>query len=760
MEGISSAARVLLFILMLCIAGFPIAYTYLRKEYSLLRLISTVFFGMAFIVIIGYLFAILQFRFTLTFYFFVIWVIFSLIFILKNINKIKQDFDANMKYCSILIITAIIYVSLLMYPQIKLNDFNIIVGSNSDFGLHASIADHIAEYNIYSPIPNLTSYYIPIKAYIFDYAGPKAFHVLLALGVKISGTPAYGIYMILSALLASLGIFSMYLLCRKFGLSESSSLIATFLIMFSQATVYFYFDDFAPQVLGFSVFPIALIFTVESIEQPKAHNLFLTALLVSLLIASHPMATILYILSVFFLISLKCLSEKISIKIISEPLMKIGLITLILNPRSMYEYIITTIAHAQNYSGGNIRVFPNLSTVLNLDLIGNVRLLPDVIVSFLEIFIIIMLIYGIYYSVKKNQLFILSCLFAIIFYALATYIKGAPYEFSKAIPFYFMLISIFIVIALDNIKIKFSDGKLKFGYAVTGILIFYIFIILILTVGTTYAVSNRNTDINSEVNFYKILSNNIDPGSKVYFISGFLPSVWAQYFIKDADVIFTWDIYTHRGNVSLSEYDQIIINLNSQIDNNIIELENNASYSQYIFVIRDGTDRNGYLLDKDAIAYLIISKNKLKHIDYNSGIHILSTNENNSEKISEYNKIPFLYSGWYGPEKYQDTVNFRWTHQNFTIVAYLTPEMNHTLLLGTLSPVTDNNLTLYINDKFIETKEGNGNTQFIFKIPNMMLNNDAVFLKIEVAKTFRPDETIHNGDKRILGLAINRVLLD
>jgi hypothetical protein len=640
-----------------------------------------------------------------------------------------------------------------------MDNFNIIVGSNSDFGLHASVADYIASSNIYSPITNLTSYNIPINAYVFTYAGPKAFHLLLALGVTLTGTPAYGIYMILSAFFASLGIFSLYLLCKKFELSESFSILVTVLVMFSQTTVYFYFDNFAPQVLGFSIFPIVLLFTIISIDTPKVHYLILTGLLASFLFSTHPLVSIVYILSISFLVLQKFLIVKYSLKQLLFPLIKIGIIAIILNPKSTYDYVITTIAHSKSYSGGNIRIFPDFSTVINLDIIGNIRIVPNSFVLFFEVFIAILFMYGIYITVKNRKIILLSFLLGTTFYAVGTFIKGAPYDFSKAIPVYFMLICIFSVIAIDAIKTKYSPNKLKIGHVLLGIFVVYTILIIFLTLGTSYVVSTRNTDINNEVNFYKTISNNTEPGSKIYFSSGFLPQVWMSYFVKDADVFTRDDVYTHRGNFSIYAFDQIIINLNSPMDKEIIELKNNVSYSKYIFNIRNETDQNGYLLDKDAVAYLIISKKKLNHTSDNPNDtgNILSLNKKLNETINGNTATIFPYSGWFGHEKYQGKNNFRWTSQNFTMISYLSTERNHTLVLGTLSPVDDNNLTLYINDEPIETVMGGGNTQFIFNIPRTKINTDVTLLKIELSKTFIPDEVIHNGDTRALGLAINRV---
>jgi len=538
----------------LILAGLPVSYYLLRKEGGLVRLVSSVFMGLALISIIDYLLATLQINFIFTFYLMILLAIFSLFFILSKWGEIRRDLEDCWKELSALVSLFVVFSIMLMLPMILSGSLQRVVGVNGDYELHASLADHIAESNIYAPIDSVTSYYVPIYAYVFGYAGPKAFHIILAFLVEFSGMPAYSIYMMVSALLTSLSVFSLYLLCRKLGLSKVSSLLVTLLTMGSQGLVFFYLDNFAPQLLGFAVFPLAFVLFVDAMEKENKLLMLSCAILLSLLISSNPLPAVIFLLSAFFFFAFRLIQERKKVAGTLRLCILLFLATAVINPRSAYDYAVTTLVHVKS-TGGDIYYFPPVGALFGLQSVktlgGFKDILPQFFIVLLEVVASFAVLLGLYKSIKKRDYCLLSFACSLLVYYSGTLYMNAPYEFSKAIPFVVFgnLVLMFLYLE-DSLRMtqisrkrriaRLKDGKVS---AALILVILYILSMAMITLPTIYGYSVSGVMSDEFINYYKWLDANIPPNSAVYFSSVAPQSFWAVYFMKDYNVCAPQNTY-------------------------------------------------------------------------------------------------------------------------------------------------------------------------------------------------------------------------
>jgi hypothetical protein len=249
--------------------------------------------------------------------------------------------------------------------------------------------------------------------------------------------------------------------------------------------------------------------------------------------------------------------------------------------------------------------------------------------------------------------------------------------------------------------------------------------------------------------FYGLLSFNIHNGSTVYFLSTPFQSFWARYFLKNARIYSPNDVYVKQEFTTKEVKDRInvyIINLNmlSSIDKTFLD---NKRF-RYLYTLYGAFDDEGYFRDpgttkRDVGGFFVSSDSK---------IPIVKEYEANMCDLSSGCHGIWLSSDWYDIEK-----DFCWTQQNSTLYIFLKPEEDYELSIETQFPVVDNEISVYVDEKIIGKVRSNSESRFVFLIPKNITNESFLSVRIHVNRVFIPDETIHNGDKRQLGISVKRI---
>jgi hypothetical protein len=337
-------------------------------------------------------------------------------------------------------------------------------------------------------------------------------------------------------------------------------LTVAFFTISSEALVFFYFDNFAPQLLNFVVFPIAFTLTLDAIDGKDERLIIASAILASLLVSSYPLGSLIYFLSASFFVLFRVVQTPKEIKKVLSSILVIFLLIFVLNPRSMYDYVISTIAHV-GVMGGNIHSFPSIGAFFGLRPVRErINLLPAWFEYPLEFFLISLTAVGVYLSVKNKNYYVVSFLVATAIYEFGTWYFKAPYEFSKAVPFVLLVFLSFMFLCIENFykgeysKIWLFVTKKKKAVrfnatvgalAILFLVISYGFAILVTTAPTVgrYVITGVMND--GLLGYYGWLSHNIPNGSRVYFSSVAVQSFWARYFLKNADVYSPDDVYVN-----------------------------------------------------------------------------------------------------------------------------------------------------------------------------------------------------------------------
>jgi hypothetical protein len=199
----------------------------------------------------------------------------------------------------------------------------------------------------------------------------------------------------------------------------------------------------------------------------------------------------------------------------------------------------------------------------------------------------------------------------------------------------------------------------------------------------------------------------------------------------------------------MGKSDFLIIGSKLMSDKDMNFLRDERFPFKYVYVLSDTFDENGFFKSPDhnmwgPDAFFILSKSEISPASsYNKNVHNLTD--------AGYDEL-FLSSGWYNLEN-----GFHWTRQNATIYGNLKPGKDYELAIETQSPVVDNEITVYANEQIIGDVKSKSESKFVFFIPKNTTNENFLPIRIHVSRVFIPDETMHNGDTRQLGISVKRI---
>jgi MoaA/NifB/PqqE/SkfB family radical SAM enzyme len=125
--------------------------------------------------------------------------------------------------------------------------------------------------------------------------------------------------------------------------------------------------------------------------------------------------------------------------------------------------------------------------------------------------------------------------------------------------------------------------------------------------------------------------------------------------------------------------------------------------------------------------------------------------------IMGVNDMGNLGKGWYHLENWPPAIKIRWTSKK--AVAYLKNDTKGIILKMKFFTNADLEVNVFVNNSLIKKEKSEKD---IWQILEGEIDGDERLLevKIELNKTWIPDEIFHNGDKRELGIAVEKIWIE
>jgi len=738
--------------------------------------------GLGVVVAIAYWIAIIHLDFSVTVAFLLGWVGYSTYVALKNLSSIRNDLAKSSNEIVLMLALFSLVYYVLMYPALRSGNLEAILGYNGDFTTGASIAESMRWFNMYSKVPVMTSYYIPVYSYNFIQHGPKAFLLLVALSSAISQARSYTVYTVLSAFVTSLAIPSIYLFGRSLGLRGKLSAFLAFFVMTSPTLVWFYLDDFPIQLLAFSILPIALILADLALETQEKGLIYASSILTALVVASHTMVAFIYLTSVCVLLVPRIFGKNRRNTLMG--ITKMGVLTIMINIPASYDLVVNAVFQS-TAKAGNILQFPSLGALLGVYPIldfGFSRYVPTYAQIALELSILVLVALGLLEGLKRRPPIILALFLSVFFYLLVTWLVRYPYVFAKAFPVGTLALTSLALLYVEKIgtrldieRLNISRLALKSSRARVRAKQVISLGLIILVLGGAFGASmsmtsamiasysDRGVMERQLVEFYHWLEVAMPQGSKVFFLSGYSQSFWARYFLVHGDVFAPNDVYVGRQiteDQMILQSDVCVVGTDRLSVETLREIASLEFEYRYVYTIHRQMDEQGLFLAQDTggwgpTAFLVFSRYGIPILEeYACRIQGPLTGEKNG-----LTRIVGLMDGWYGVEG-STSGYFRWTEQNATILAVVDTKTSAELVLETVWPVGNNSVAVYANNVLLSRAERPLDTIFRFVIPKNLTSGGFILLRLSVKDTFVPDEVLHNGDLRRLGIAVKRIVVE
>jgi len=120
------------------------------------------------------------------------------------------------------------------------------------------------------------------------------------------------------------------------------------------------------------------------------------------------------------------------------------------------------------------------------------------------------------------------------------------------------------------------------------------------------------------------------------------------------------------------------------------------------------------------------------------------------------NDIGNLGKGWYHLENWPPAIGIRWTSKK--AVVYLKTDKNGNTLKMKFFTNADLEVNVFVNNSLIKKVQSKKD---IWQILEGEIDDDRLLeVKIELDKTWIPDDILHNGDKRELGIAVEKIWIE
>jgi len=120
------------------------------------------------------------------------------------------------------------------------------------------------------------------------------------------------------------------------------------------------------------------------------------------------------------------------------------------------------------------------------------------------------------------------------------------------------------------------------------------------------------------------------------------------------------------------------------------------------------------------------------------------------------NDVGNLGKGWYHLENWPPTIRIRWTSKK--AVAYLKNDTKGNILKVKFFTNVDLEVSVFVNNRLIKKAKSEKDVWQTFE--GEINNGGLLEVQIELNKTWIPDEIFHNGDKRELGIAVEKIWIE
>jgi len=681
MQGLDAFIGTLAVTIMFAVSGLPISYYFLRDEEAMIRLIASFFLGFSVFISAEYWGGLIGIDFVSILTLFVIYSGAAILLILKARSKVFWDMKKSAKALSVLAFLFLSSFFFLLSPLILSGDFKSILGYNGDLPTGASVADFFVRSSLYGKTPNTYAHYVPVASIIYIFHAREAFLILLAAVSASTGFRSYMVYSMLSALVTSLSVFTIYILGKEFGLRSSVSFLLGLVLAFLPAQVWFYLDCFPIQLLGFSAMPISYVIVHRSIRSGNSRALVASGLLTSLVLVSHPMIGSIYAIAILVFVSCYVVKRGFSLNSIRYVAI-LAVSVLILGAPMVWEFMTYAMFHL-SVTAGNIPTFPPVGSLVGIQQVrpdlSQVFYMPKWAYDVIASFGVFGALLGLVETLKKRNWIALPLLVSTAAYMLATVLRSYGYSFAKAVPLasliLFYLIFMLLQSRMDALQSIMKNPKWRFARVTEKIRhilpLFMLALLLgsIFTVGGATSISTMGGYVVGGVmdkeleKSYIWMRNAIPKDSKVYFLSSYYYSFWARYFIDNSELFAPFDVYVGRSQSPeemISQSDVYIIgsDMLPSVSNDLLNYIKSRGRFQYIYAVSPALDDQGHFLAQPGKGislpfFLIYSSKEL----------------NNLAEAHLYGAVKpgaVLGFGFHGLET-SGSVLFRWTAQNATL---------------------------------------------------------------------------------------------
>jgi hypothetical protein len=311
----------------------------------------------------------------------------------------------------------------------------------------------------YNPYFNLGEYYE--YQVLFPYT--------VAFIYKISSTSLVGIVSGLAVISGAALCLTIYVLSLEIFNNKVAALVSAFLIAVSKIQLLGYVNYY-PQILAMTIMPLACFFLIRYVKSEKFPDLFLVAVLSSLIILASYIAAFVYFLIVLISLALWSITDKKTIKgIILLPIMTGILLTFFWLPivwrHGLQKFIDTTI-------GTIITAAPSAFTNQPWTLTEIITYSSGTVIAIVLGVIALLVVKKIQWDFKK---FLLAVWLGLTFILMESYLFKPILWVDRYFQFFdialLLLAGVIIALLIDKLNtIKKIDGKYK-GYFLLVILI-------------------------------------------------------------------------------------------------------------------------------------------------------------------------------------------------------------------------------------------------------------------------------------------------
>lgn len=363
-----------------------------------------------------------------------------------------------------------------LYPEIRIG-YLTVVSPNGDPVGYSLVADYLQKNNL----PGRHD--LPQNIYLALYFNRFAFPYFASIINTILDSHAYQTFSVLTAFFLYLNAVTAYLVCRILNINLRTSNLAVFLTAINSYLLLFYFQGFAPQLIGMSFISLSTVFFYLSlIKGGDTRTIVLTSVFSSTLIASYSDTVAFVALpAVAFFIWFSVKEGFIKKNFITY--LKIAFLSLLINPpATFWAYVLTIdrINAGQAGAGGNVSVYEKIPAVYGifpsqsiLDWMRGtyMRWVLEAgywsLDSLLFVIIALISLYGLLKSTKSIKAYFSCVACSFIFFTVMSY-NVSPYVYFKTLSLSVYLFLILLAAGTTIMTSKWKEVSSPYGKILAG----------------------------------------------------------------------------------------------------------------------------------------------------------------------------------------------------------------------------------------------------------------------------------------------------